>query len=203
MLVIDQVKEFKTNYDAELQALNDQLETASQRLEDLTLEEKFIQEVELVKAIERRVLTGEMDEEKSLRRKLEKFQSEKLTLAEEVTVLGAVIPRFKQEKFEAIKELTRLFQEEKRMIEDTAYKRMMKDKKVYEESIIKESESLHQYRKADVDLQLVEYEAGQRQSIFSDLVVLSAAIESDSYRFGGVYLPLEMKDIVRLIKNRK
>ncbi|MCK2018861.1 hypothetical protein [Peribacillus frigoritolerans] len=94
MLVIDQVKEFKTNYDAELQALNDQLEAASQRLEDLTLEEKFIQEVELVKAIEKRVLTGDMAEEKALRRKLEKLQSEKLALAEEVTVLGAVIPRF-------------------------------------------------------------------------------------------------------------
>ncbi|CEG30037.1 hypothetical protein [Peribacillus simplex] len=201
MLVVDQVKEFKISYDAELQTLNDQFEATSQRLEDLTLEERFIQEQELVKAIEKRVLSGDMTEEKALRRKLEKIQSEKLTLAEEVTVLGAVIPRFKQEKFEAIKELTRLFQEEKRMVEDTAYKRMMKDKKVYEESIIKEAESLHQYRKADVDLQLIEYEAGQRQSIFSDLVVRSAAIETDAYRFGGVYLPLEMKDIIRLIKN--
>jgi hypothetical protein len=203
MLVAEQVKEFKAAYDAELQTLNDQLEAASQRLEDLTLEERFIQEVELVKAIEKRVLSGDMAEEKALRRKLEKLQGEKQTLAEEVTVLGAVIPRFKIDKANEIKELDRLFQEEKRMVEDTAYKRMAAAKKVYEESIIKESESLHEYRARDVDLQLIEYGAGQRQSIFSDLVVRSAAIESDAYRFGGVYLPLEMRDIIRLIKNRK
>ncbi|KQU17811.1 hypothetical protein ASG65_26205 [Bacillus sp. Leaf13] len=202
MLVADQVKEFKISYDAELQALNDQLEAASQRLEDVSLEIRFINEVDLVKAIEKRVLSGDMAEEKKLRRSIEKLQTEKLALAEEVIVLQNVIPRFKIDKANEIKELDRLFQEEKRMVEHTAYQRMMKAKKVYEEAIIKESEILHEYQKRDIDLQFIEYEAGQRQSIFSDLVVRSAAIESDAYRFGGVYLPLEMKAISRLIKNR-
>ncbi|MCK2018862.1 hypothetical protein [Peribacillus frigoritolerans] len=88
------------------------------------------------------------------------------------------------------------------MVEDTAYKRMAAGKQGYEEIIKKEAAILHEYRERDVDLQLIEYQAGQRQSIFSDLVVRSAAIASDAYRFAGVYLPLEMKDISRLIKNR-
>jgi hypothetical protein len=180
----DKAAAFVATYRKELAAIQEKINQTEKRLGDLQLEIKFIQEKEIPEAVERRVLAGDQQQEKKVRKALEKLQKEFQEKSEDLIVIKNMLNRYKQQKADEIRPLLRLFQEEQRAVSHERYDRIMNARNAYKQAINTETDLLHVYRTIDGDLQSVEVNAGRRKYVettFSlDLLKLnSLAVKPD------------------------
>jgi hypothetical protein len=173
----DKAAAFVAPYQKELAAMQEKISQTESRLGDLQLEIKFIQEKEIPEAVERRVLTGDQQQEKKVRKSLEKLQKEFQEKSEDLIVIQNMLSRYKQQKADEIRPLLRLFQEEQRAVSHERYDRIMNARNAYKQAINTETDLLHVYRTIEADLQSVEVNAGRRkyvETVFSlDLLKLN------------------------------
>jgi hypothetical protein len=135
MTVKERVTAFMTEYNQQLTALNDRISETGHRMEELTLEIRFIEEKEVPEALQRRVLTGDRSQEKKVRKSLDKLKTEKDEKDEDLVVLQSVLNKFKQQKADEMRQINHLFQEEKNLISNSAYERMTAAQKAYSDAI--------------------------------------------------------------------
>jgi hypothetical protein len=173
----DKAAAFVATYQKELAAMQEKILQTESCLGDLQLEIKFIQEKEVPEAVERRVLSGDQQQEKKVRKALEKLQKEFQEKSEDLIVIQNMLNRYKQQKADEIRPLLRLFQEEQRAVSHERYDRIMNARNAYKQAINTETDLLHVYRTIEADLQSVEVNAGRRkyvETVFSlDLLKLN------------------------------
>ncbi|MFJ7994288.1 hypothetical protein ACIQY5_19195 [Peribacillus frigoritolerans] len=196
----EKVLQFMADYESNVSKLNANVEACQNRINDINLEVKYIKDVELVPAIEKRIIEGDNTEEVRLRKKLTKLDGDLVCQTEDLIVLESLIPRYLVEAADKVAKLQALFQEEKREVESAQYGKMMKAKADYMETIQKESKALHEFNSADVKLQEVQYAAGRVNSIWTELEVKTAASPDYKDKSNGVYLQLPLDDVKKLVK---
>ncbi len=196
----EKVLQFMADYESNVSKLNANVEACQNRINDINLEVKYIKDVELVPAIEKRIIEGDNTEEVRLRKKLTKLDGDLVRQTEDLIVLESLIPRYLVEAADEVAKLQALFQEEKREVESAQYGKMMKAKADYMETIQKESNALHEFNSVDLKLQEVQYAAGRINSVWTELEVKTAASPDYKDKSNGVYLQLPLDDVKKLVK---
>jgi predicted nucleic acid-binding Zn-ribbon protein len=161
----DKAAAFVAAYQKELATIQEKISQTEQRLEDIQIEIRFLGEKEIPEAVQRRVLTGDKQQESKVRKALEKLQKEYQEKSEDLVVIQNMLNRYKQQKADEIKPLQRLFQEEQRAISQERYDRIVNARNAYKQAINTETDLLHLYRSIEVDLQSVEVNAGRRRYV--------------------------------------
>jgi hypothetical protein len=196
----ENVLQFMDEYESQVSKLNANVEACQNRINNINLEIQYINEVELVPAMERRVFEGDNTEEVRLKKRLTKLDGELVHETEELIILESLIPRYLIQSADKVAKLQALFQEEKREVESNQYGKMMKAKATYMETIQKEAEALHEFNSVDVKLQEVQYAAGRINSVWTALEVKTAASPDYKDKSNGVYLQLPLDDVKKLVK---
>ncbi|MCI2254101.1 hypothetical protein L2D08_06960 [Domibacillus sp. PGB-M46] len=202
MKLKERITVFTEEYHQGLEKIQNRITETTQYVEDLALNIRYIKAEEIAAAVKKKVLTGDDSQERKLRRSLEKYEIEHQEKTEELIVLKVVLDEYKQDKADEISMLTRLLQEEKRLVSTKAYTKMMAVKKAYVEAILEESEILHVYNQLDIQLQEIEVNAGRRTHVYGNLAIESADSFSDKYRYNNVYLGVTADEVKRLIKRQ-
>jgi DNA repair exonuclease SbcCD ATPase subunit len=190
----DKAAAFVATYQKELATIQEKISQTERRLEDLQLEIKFIQEKEIPEAVQRRVLTGDKQQESKVRKALEKLQKEYQEKSEDLVVIQNMLNRYKQQKADEIKPLQRLFQEEQRAISQERYDRIVNARNAYKQAINTETDLLQLYRSIEVDLQSVEVNAGRRRYV-------ETVFPLDSLKLNS--LALKPDEVARIAKRIK
>jgi hypothetical protein len=198
--VKEKVLEFLAEYTSRVNKFHADIEACEKVIEDMMLEIKFINEVELIPAIEKRVTEGDSNLEDKLKKKLMKLETEVVKKTEEVIILKTLLPKYLIDSAEKVAELDSLFRDEKKVATNNAYAMMMHSKKLYIDSIQNEAEALRELKDIDVQLQQIQYNAGRTNGIYTEMDVLTAPIPSHKDRFNDVYLQLPLDEVKQLIK---
>lgn len=201
MTAKEQAIKFVDEYKEELAKVNDKILECSSRIEELSLEIKYHKEVSIPEAIEVRVLQGDSTLENKLKKALSKFEGELAAKEEELIVLKNFLQRFKHEAANKVKKLEKLFQDEKKVSEQRVYSKLMNAKYQYVKSLIEEGKTLQEIKDVDVQLQEILYNAGWKNSVYTQLDVNSASIPTHVNRHNGIYLALPHNDVVKILKN--
>ncbi|MBN3553305.1 hypothetical protein JYA63_03440 [Fictibacillus nanhaiensis] len=196
----DKVLQFVEEYNIRVSKFNNDIEASEKAIEDMKLEIKFINEVELTPAIEKRVVEGDSSFEDKLKKKLAKLEAEVVRKTEEVMILKKLLSNYLIESADKVTDLDNMFRNDKKIAEAKAYAMMMHSKKLYVDSIQKEAAVLQELKDVDVQLQQIQYNAGRTNGIYTEIDVLTAPIPSYKDRFNGVYLQLSLDEIRQLIK---
>lgn len=165
MPVKEKIKAFMAEYNRDLKTLKAKLEENARRLDEIFLEVRFIEEKEMPEAIERRVLSGDRDQETKLRKKLDKLQAERQERQEEQIVLSSVLSNFHLKKADDLQPLKRLFLEERGLLSREAQEKIMTAKDAYLDALQKETEKLHDLRGIEAELETIEVNAGRRKYV--------------------------------------
>ncbi|WNF35682.1 hypothetical protein RJD24_14635 [Bacillaceae bacterium IKA-2] len=197
---MEKVQQFICDYNSKLDKLNQQISTCSTRNEELQLEIRFIKEVEMNEAIEKRVLEDNELMETKLKKKLNSLEEELQKSSEEFLVLNNVLQNFKIKSAEEVKKLHSIFTDERQLVERKAYAKMMHQKYLYIQAIMKEAEALHEVNKLDMEVQTIEFNAGRRNYIYTGIEVKSADVPTSAGRFNDVYLALSPQEVYILVK---
>ncbi|WP_409253851.1 hypothetical protein V1502_08120 [Bacillus sp. SCS-153A] len=165
MTVKDKAAAFLTEYKNELSLLQERIITAEKRIEDISLEIKYLEEKEIPEAVQKRVLSGNRTQEAKVRKQLDKLKCEKEELHEDLIVLKRVIQNFHQQKAAEVGKLKGLFQEELRLISQARFDRLMKARKAYQQALKTETDVLHIYQKLEAGLQNIEVAGGRKSYV--------------------------------------
>lgn len=201
-MITDKITAFIEKYKGRVSQLNERIAATSQQIENTKVEARFIREKELPDSSIRRVLEDDSTLEAKLSKKLARLEAELLKLQEEETILIASLQQYKLQAAEQLKQYTHPFNDERKIAEAKAFKKMMAAKREYVETIKAKAEVLHQYQAIDVQIQQVELAAGLRKDIYNILPVQSAPIQSHLNRHEGIYLAFPHEDIQKIIKRQ-
>jgi chromosome segregation ATPase len=196
----ERVEKFIAEYREQLGKLETQLKEAVKRQEDIELEIQYITEKELPEAVEKRVLEGSDAEEVKIRKHLEKLKEELTRKAEEIIVLMQAIKNFKFEKGKELESLEKLFAEEKKLVSQDVYRKMMIAKRAYIDALIRESKILHDYHNTDIDLQNVMVSTGRKSHVYNYFSIESSRDFRNKYQFNNVYLPVTYEEVQKFIR---
>lgn len=194
MKIKDKAAGFVSEYNRDLSVLQEKINETESRLEDLSLEIRFIEEKEIPEAVQRRVLTGDNSQETKIRKQLNKLKSEEVEKSEDLIVLQNTLNKFLQQKANESQSLKQLFHEELRMISQERYKQLLAAKNAYKQAIKTETDILHLYKRIEADLQQIEVSAGRRLYVSTDFSLGPVALNS---------LALDRKDVVSIAKRLK
>jgi chromosome segregation ATPase len=161
--VKEKVSTLISEYKKEVSLIKEKVEESEKRLNDLSLEIRYIEEKEIPEAIKKRVLTGDRSHETKLRKALEKLQKESVEKNEDLLVLDAAVNNYIQQKADEIQKILPLFNEELNMIRKEKFDRIKKSREVYLGEIIKETALLHLYQSIETEIQNIEVVTGRRR----------------------------------------
>lgn len=190
--------QFLSEHKEMVNKLNTDIGDCRKRIDELKIEIENIN-LEMVSAIEKRVLEKDNSYEQKLKKTLKKLEAELQEKEEELPVLERLLPKYLDKSADKVNKLQSLFQAERKEVEETSYGNMMKAKAAYVNAIQKESEVLRKMKQVDVGLQEVHVAAGKSNSIWTNLEVKTAPRLSDKYRFNGVYLQLDINEVKGLV----
>lgn len=201
MTPIEKVEAFIKEYQEGSEKIKDRIFMAENRLSEVEAAINSVEENDIPEGIELRVITGDGTLEKKANRALEKLQKESKELQEEVTVMENVLYNFNQNAADKAFNMNSILQDEIRLANRKAYDKMMDAKEVYMNVIREEALPLHHNKHLDVEIQVIQLNAGRRKDIYGILPVYTAGIPTDAYRYNDVYLPLTLKEVKGLILN--
>lgn len=200
MNVTEKIKSFIAEYSEKVQQLNKRIEASSQRVNDIEIEMKYINQKELPEASINRVLSGESGLETKLRKSLVKLQTELDEKNEEVLILQNALKKYHFQSANDLKKYRQLFIDERAIASKKAYSKMMLKKREYVEAMQKEAEILHNFNAIDQQIQLVNVAAGMKQNVYNTFTVDSAPILGNINRHNGTYLAITHREIENIIK---
>ncbi|WP_078408725.1 hypothetical protein [Priestia abyssalis] len=198
-MIKDKVLKFMAEYTDKVNEIQERITAGTERVKTLKMEIEYIKGKELPEAVERRVMTGDSSHENKLRKSLEKVEKEYQQLQEEIIVLQNVLQRYKVTAADEATKLESLFRDEYQLQEQKCYSRLMNVKYEYVQAMIKEGEALRELKDVDVMLQQIQYNAGRRNGVYTNLDVKTAPIPNHKDRFNNVYLQLSLDEIKRLV----
>ncbi|MED4037047.1 hypothetical protein [Niallia taxi] len=201
MDAIKTVTEFIKAYKEKVNQLNERIEGCNNRIEELQLEVRFMKEKEIPEASIQKVLTGESGLETKLKKKLDKLEAELVEKQEELIIITNALQRYHLQAANELKGYKQAFNDEKAITSQKAYNKMMAAKREYVEAMKKESIALHKYQAIDVQIQLIEQQAGLKKDVYNIFTVNSAPMISHLNRHNNVYLALTHDEVKTIVSN--
>jgi hypothetical protein len=163
----NRVLQFVTNFNDNVSKYKQKIDSCNQRISDIALEMKYINDVELKEAIEIRLLEDDNSQEKKVRKHMDKLEAELKQMHEELPVLHGILKKYIIKAGEEAIELNNFYVTEKQLQEQKAVAHMLHAKKVYTDEIIKQSAIIREVNSVDTKLQEILYATGKKNGVYT------------------------------------
>ncbi|MGE6488790.1 hypothetical protein [Paenisporosarcina sp. NPDC076898] len=200
MNVTEKINAFTAEYNEKVNQLKERIDGTSQRVSEIEMEIKYINQKELPEASVQRVLSGEAGLEAKLKKSLIKLETELQDKQEEILIVTNALQRYHFQSAFELKKFQQLFKDERVITVEKAYGKMMAKKREYVEAIKEEANILHQYQAVEYQMQLVELAAGLKNDVYNIFTADVAPIPSHLNRHNGIYLALTHDEVLAIIK---
>ena len=144
-----------------------EINRCNQRISELELELKYVNDVELKEAIEIRILEADNSKEKKVRKLLDKLELELKQLQEELPALQRILEKYISKAGLEAWNLYNLYRDEKQLQEQQAVAHMLHAKKLFTDEIIKQSDIIREVNSVDTILQEVLVATGNKNGVYT------------------------------------
>ncbi|MDU1845210.1 MAG: hypothetical protein E6778_06655 [Niallia nealsonii] len=169
MTANEKVLQFVAEYHENVVKYKNKIDSYSKRINDIKLEMKYVNDVELKAAIEIRLMDGDDSQEKKVRKLLASLEAELKKQHEELPVLEGILQKYIMKSGEEAVELNTFYRTEKQLQEQKAVANMLHAKKLFTDEIIKHAAVLREVSNVEQRLQEVLFATGRKNGVYYSL----------------------------------